>query len=160
MSYVREETTWYAYEMSLIKPKIVFCECSTHAISVDSWDQSTLLTFWSNQGDSERGRFYWAWQAIKGNRAGGSEVLLSHESTKELISTLKAANKLSARHLHANKPQHSICICGHKISKHSYAPFPHTGTPAILCNDEELCDCWEPLAPGSNGPLPPHGSDG
>jgi hypothetical protein len=71
------------------KPNIFVCECCSHAIGVSKWDDDLFLTFWDNEKQLARGRLYWVWQALKGNWAGSSEVILNIESQQKLISILK-----------------------------------------------------------------------
>ena len=75
--------------MSDIK-KIVNCECSEHILEVDSTFGDYHLSMWNRESDKERGRLYWAWQALKGAPRGVGSIILDRQSADRLIQALSA----------------------------------------------------------------------
>ena len=75
--------------MSDIK-RIVNCECSEHILEVDTTLGDYHLSMWNRESDKERGRLYWAWQALKGAPRGVGNIILDRQSANRLIEALSA----------------------------------------------------------------------
>jgi hypothetical protein len=67
---------------------ILSCECSEHILVVDPTSEDTCwtwLSMWSRETDKERGRLYWAWQALMGCPKGVGNIALNPISVNRLI---------------------------------------------------------------------------
>ena len=69
----------------------VHCACHDHLIELTSWDDGdAYLSLWTPVHTKEDGRFYWAWQSLKGRWNGNTEVCLDGDSVEQLRDALTA----------------------------------------------------------------------
>jgi len=71
--------------------KFIQCLCNIHAISVDVLpeEETVTISMWQSVEETQRGRFYWMWQALKGKRYNVAEVVLDNNTVTQLINIIE-----------------------------------------------------------------------
>ena len=71
------------------KPEMIVCECCTHVVSVEKWNDEVCFSMWGKSDKIDHGRLFWAWQALKGDYRGVTDIILDDRSVSKLIDVLK-----------------------------------------------------------------------
>ena len=72
------------------KKILISCECCEHILEVEFDDCVFTLSMWQRESQVQRGRLYWAWQALKGAPRGVGNIILDRQSANRLIQELSA----------------------------------------------------------------------